>query len=61
MKEPEALNKREQNRLIVLNGVEGGKVTLREAAEALGLSLRHVRRIVAAYKKGWRCSISTGQ
>ena len=36
---------------MVLNEVEAGKVTVREAAEVLGLSLRHVRRIAAAYRK----------
>ena len=36
---------------MVLNGVEVGKVTAGEAAEVLGLSLRHVRRILAAYRK----------
>ena len=36
---------------MVLNEVEAGKVTVREAAEILGLSLRHVRRIAAAYRK----------
>ena len=51
MKEMVALNKKEQNRLMVLNGVEVGKVIAREAAEVLGLSLRHVRRILAAYRK----------
>ena len=51
MKEMVALNKKEQNRLIMLNGVEVGKVTVKEVAVVLGLSLRHVRRILAAYRK----------
>jgi transposase len=51
MKEMVALNKKEQSRLMVLNGVEVGKVTAGEAAEVLGLSLRHVRRILAVYRK----------
>lgn len=45
------MNKKEQTRLMVLNGVEVGKVTAREKATVLGLSLRHVRRILAAYRK----------
>ena len=45
------MNKKEQRRLIVLNGVETGKMTSREAAEVLGLSQRHIRRILAAYRK----------
>ena len=48
MKEMVALNKKEQNRLMVLNRVEAGKVTVGEATEVLGLSLRHVRRILGA-------------
>jgi hypothetical protein len=35
---------------MVLNGVEVGRISAREAAEVLGLSLRHVRRILAAYE-----------
>jgi len=36
---------------MVLNQVEKGKICGREAAEVLGLSLRHVRRLLAAYRK----------
>ena len=36
---------------MVLNEVETGKITLRGAAEVLGLSSRHVRRILAAYRE----------
>jgi len=36
---------------MVLNQVEMGKMTGREAIEVLGLSLRHVRRLIAAYRK----------
>lgn len=35
----------------MLNQVEMGKISGREAAEVLDLSLRHVRRILAAYRK----------
>ena len=45
------MNKKEQRRLVVLNQVEKGKMIGREAAELLGLSLRHVRRILTAYMK----------
>jgi len=51
MKEMVTLNRKEQRRLMVLNEVETGKMTSREAAELLGLSLRHVRRIIVAYRK----------
>jgi len=46
MKEMVTLSKKEQRRLMVLNGIEIGRTTGREAAEVLGLSLRHVRRIL---------------
>ena len=45
------LNKREQKRLMVLNEVEKGKLRGREAAEVLALSLRHVRRLLADYRR----------
>lgn len=51
MKERVTLNKKEQSRLMVLNQVEVGKVIAGKAAELLGLSLRHMRRILAAYRK----------
>jgi Integrase core domain. len=60
MKERVTLNKKEQSRLIVLNGVEVGKVTVREASEVLGLSLRHVKRILAAYRKEGAAALAHG-
>ena len=51
MKERVTLNKKEQNRLMVLNQVERGVMSARKAAEVLGLSLRQIRRILAAYRK----------
>jgi len=45
------LNKKEQKRLMVLNHVERGKMRGGEAAELLSLSLRHVRRLLAAYRR----------
>ena len=51
MKEMVVLNKKEQRRLVVLNQVEGGRMGGREAGEVSGLSLRHVRRLLAAYRK----------
>ncbi|MDP2743801.1 MAG: ISNCY family transposase [Dehalococcoidia bacterium] len=41
----------EQRRLMVLNRVERGGVVGRQAAEMLGISLRHLRRLMAAYRK----------
>ena len=45
------MNKKEQRRLVVLNQVEVGRMRGREAAEVLTLSMRHVRRLLAAYRK----------
>ena len=51
MKEMMVLNRKEQRMLVVLNQVEGGRMRGREASEVLGLSLRHVRRLLAAYRE----------
>jgi transposase len=51
MKEKVTLNVKEQKRLLVLNEILAGRMTGQEAAEMLGLSLRHTRRLIAAYRK----------
>ncbi|GAI47552.1 unnamed protein product, partial [marine sediment metagenome] len=43
-----------------LNQVEKGKMIGREAAEVLGLSLRHVRRILAVYRKEGAAALAHG-
>ena len=60
MKETVTLNKKEQRRLMVLNQVETSKMTGWEAAEALALSLRQVRRISAAYRKEGAAALAHG-
>ena len=60
MKEMVILNKKEQERLVVLNQVEMGKMIGKEAAELLNLSLRHVRRILAAYRKEGAAALAHG-
>lgn len=52
MKEMVALNKGRQIRFGVLNGIAIGRVAARKAAEVLGLSLRHVRRVVGCREEG---------
>ena len=42
---------KEQKRLVVVLEVEAGRMIGREAAEVLGLSLRQVRRLIAAYQR----------
>lgn len=54
------LNRKEQKRLFVFNQVEKGKISGREAAEVLGLSLRHVRRLLAAYRKEGAAALAHG-
>jgi transposase len=60
MKEKVTLNIKEQKRLIVLNKVELGEVTIGEAAEVLDLSIRHVRRTIAGYRKGGAAALAHG-
>lgn len=45
------LNRKEQNRVMVIGGVDRGEVTGREAAAVLGISLRQLRRLISAYRK----------
>ncbi len=45
------LNRKEQKRLMVLNHVEKGEMGGGEAAVVLEVSLRHVRRLLAAYRR----------
>ncbi|MCK4388314.1 MAG: helix-turn-helix domain-containing protein, partial [Dehalococcoidia bacterium] len=54
------MNRKEQRRLVVLNQIEVGKMISREAAEVLDLSLRHVRRILAAYRKEGAAALAHG-
>lgn len=60
MKELVTLNKKELKRSLVLNQLERGKISGRGAAEVLGLSLRHTRRILAAYRKGGVAALAHG-
>jgi transposase len=45
------LSKKEQKRLMVLNYVEKGKMRGGDAAEVLSISVRQVRRLLAAYRR----------
>jgi transposase len=44
------LNQREQTRLQVLNGVNQGKIGIVQAAEVMGVSIRHAKRLLAGYR-----------
>ena len=54
------MGKKEQNRLIVLNEVEKGKVVIREAAEMLGISERQGWRLLAAYREEGAAGLAHG-
>ncbi len=46
------LNQEEQRRVMVLNEVEKGMMTAKQAAAVMDVSLRQVRRLVAEYRNG---------
>src|SRR4030042_693859 len=54
------LNKKEQNRLMVINKVERGEIGALEAAVVLGISLRQFRRLVTGYKRGGAGALAHG-
>ena len=54
------LNAKDQQRGIVLNRVERGELTGPAAAELMGLSLRQVRRLLAAYRKEGVAALAHG-
>lgn len=54
------LNSKEQKRLFVLNRVSDGHTTAKEGAELLGLSIRHVRRLLAGYRKEGAAALAHG-
>lgn len=59
-RETVTLNAREQQRTKVLNRVERGGLTGEEAAGLMGLSLRQVRRLLAAYRKEGVAALAHG-
>jgi len=60
MKEEVTLNRREQNRLVVMNQIEGRKLTVDKAATLLELSPRHVWRILTAYRREGASALAHG-
>lgn len=60
MTEDVTLNQKEQKRLIVLNRVLWEQMTGAEAAEVLGLSVRQLRRILAAYREDGAAALAHG-
>jgi transposase len=54
------LNRKEQTRLMVLNGVNARRVTAGQAAVVMGISLRHTRRLLAGYRKDGAHALAHG-
>ena len=54
------LNQKEQKRAFVLNQVNSGQQTAEAAAEVLGISVRQLRRILAAYRQEGVASLIHG-
>ncbi len=60
MRETITLNRKEQTRLMVLAQVDRGECTAPQAAEVLALSLRQVRRLLAAYRQEGVAALAHG-
>jgi len=60
MEELVTLNAAEQQRLLILNDLEAGIVISAEAAELLGVSVRQVRRLRAAYRLRGAAALAHG-
>ena len=60
MTETFALTREELRRVEVMSRVDSGLLTAREAAKLLELSVRQVRRILAAYRKEGPAALAHG-
>jgi len=54
------LNQEEQRRVMVLTAIREGRVRARQAAQLLGVSLRHCRRLLAAYRRAGPAALAHG-
>ena len=54
------LTPKEQSRLQVLNSLAAEQITLDQAAEVMGVTPRHVRRILAAYRERGAAALAHG-
>ncbi len=54
------MNSKAQKRVFVLNQVNRGELTAEAASEVLGISVRQLRRILAAYRKEGVASLPHG-
>src|SRR3989304_1270359 len=60
MREMVTLNRKEQQKVMVLNRLERGELGGKEAAVLVGLSLRQVRRLLADYRKEGVAALAHG-
>ena len=60
MQEEVTSNRKEQNRLVVMNQIEGRKLTVDKAAALLELSPRHVWRMLTGYRKEGASALAHG-
>ncbi len=60
MKEHVTLTQREQTRLQVLNSLMADHMTTEQAATLMGVSARHTRRILAAYRRDGAAALAHG-
>jgi transposase len=60
MKEEVTLNIKEQRRLVIFNQVEVKLLSRDKAKELLGISSRHLKRIIAAYRKEGAAAVAHG-
>src|SRR5579863_10681639 len=59
-KETVTLTTREQKRVLIVNQVQTGQLSAAQAAELLQISERHMRRILAAYRKEGVAALAHG-
>ena len=61
MMENVTLTQKEQARLQVLNSLMAGHMTIEQAATLMGVSARHTKRILAAYRRDGASRMSLWQ
>ncbi len=54
------LNLKEHKRAVVLGKVDRGEITAAEAGKVVGLSIRHIRRLLAKYREEGPKALSHG-
>jgi transposase len=60
MKKEVTLNNKEQKNLLIMNRVLAGRMTGQQAAEMLGVTLRHTRRMLAKYRREGAAGLAHG-